>query len=248
MGSTHSPADGDDVAAAAHDADDSSSRARRLRGPLLVAAIARYLVPIAAIPLAPVLLPDRVELLTLLRPGKEVLLAAGGFHRTTAGANPDLLVLFLAFLPLMVGGVWVFFWLGRAWQRELAMGDGPGWLDRLVPPDVFAQLQRLLTQRGPMLAFLGRVAALPPTIMAAAAGTSDVNARHYLVADFLGAVVSFATTVGAGWLLGEAWERGGLWLTVAGVVVLLVIITWATSWLRREPEPALDAELEPEGA
>lgn len=212
---------------------------RRWRRPLLWAAIARYVIPILAIPLAPALIPDDMPLLTLIRPGKEILLAAGGIYRSNGNGEPNLLLLLLAFLPLMVGGVWVFFALGRAWQRELTSGQGPGWLERLVPQDVLHQLQRLLEARGPMLAFLGRIAALPPTIMAAAAGTSTVDSRAYLIADFIGAIASFAITVGAGWVLGEAYERGGIWLTVGGVALLVVIIAWATNWLRREPE--LDA-------
>ncbi len=219
-----------------HDQLVDESRVRRWRRPLLWLAIARYVVPIVAIPFAPALIPDRMVPLTLLRPGKEVLLAAGGIYRTNADGTPDLWLLFLAFLPLMVGGVWVFFALGRAWQRELAIGEGPDWLERLVPQDVLHQLQRLLEARGPMLAFLGRIAALPPTIMAAAAGTSNVDSRLYLVADFLGAIASFVVTVGAGYALGEAYDRGGIWFTVIGVVLLVVIIAWATTWLRREPD------------
>jgi membrane protein DedA with SNARE-associated domain len=212
----------------------ADSRLHRWRRVLLGLAIARYVVPIAALPLIAVWLPERVNLLMLIRPGREIQLAAGGFARTTG--EPNLLVTFLAFLPLMVGGVWVFFWLGRAYQYELVEGRGAEWLNRVVPPETFAQFRRLLVRRGPMLAFLGRIGALPPTIMAAAAGTSDVDTRRYLVADFAGAVVGFTMTVGVGWLLGGAYERGGWWLTAVGLVLFLAVITWISNWLRREHE------------
>lgn len=232
---------------------DAAVGIRRYRGILLVLAVLRYVIPIAALPLLAVWIPERMVALTLVRPGKEVLLAAGGVYRTNADGQPDLLLLFLAYLPLMVGGVWVFFALGRAWQAELARGQGPAWLERVVPPEVLSQMQRLLEARGPMLAFLGRIAALPPTIMAAAAGTSRVDTRAYLAADFLGAITSFAVTVYAGWWLGEAYERGGIWLTVGGIALLVAIVAWATSWLRREPDtpegdddhPARRPEVEP---
>ena len=81
---------------------------RRWRGLLLGLAIARYVIPIGALALIPVLFPDRLELLTLLRPGKESLLAVGGIYRTSGGEQPDLLLAFLAFLPLMLFAVWVF--------------------------------------------------------------------------------------------------------------------------------------------
>jgi membrane protein DedA with SNARE-associated domain len=211
-----------------------TGRVRRWRRPLLVLAILRYVVPIAALPLIPVLLPDRVPLLMLVRPGREVQLAAGGLHRVNG--EPDLWVAFLAFLPLMVGAVWVFFLLGRAWRPELVRDDTDGWLARIVPPEVFAQFRRLLERRGPMLAFIGRIGALPPTILAAAAGTSDVDARRYLVADFFGAIVGFAMTVGVGWALGTAYERGGWWLTIAGLLLFFAVVAWISNWIRRESE------------
>lgn len=205
---------------------------RRWRHVLLGLAVARYVIPIAAIPLIPVLLPDRVPLLMLVRPGREIQLAAGGLNRVDG--DPNLLITFLAFVPLMVIAVWVFFWLGQAWRPELVADDADGWLARVVPPDVFAQFRRLLTRRGPMLAFIGRIGALPPTILAAAAGTSDVNPRHYLMADFFGAVVGYSITVGVGWGLGRAYEDGGWWLTIAGLVLFVGVLTWISQWIRRE--------------
>lgn len=212
--------------------DLSVSGARRWRKALLAVAIARYVVPIAALPLVPALLPDRLILLMLLRPGREVQLAAGGLNRMNG--EPDLFVAFLAFVPLMVVAVWAFFWLGRAWKPELIAQDADGWLARLVPPEIFHEFRRLLDRRGPMLAFIGRIGALPPTILAAAAGTSDVDPRRYLVADFLGAVVGFALTVGVGWGLGRAYERGGWWLTGIGLLLFFGVLAWVSSWIRRE--------------
>lgn len=211
-----------------------SGRARRWRHVLLWAAVARYVIPIAALPLIPVLLPDRVPLLMLVRPGREVQLAAGGLNRVNG--EPDLLVSFVAFVPLMVMAVWVFFWLGRAWRPELVAQDADGWLARVVPPEIFAQFRRLLARRGPMLAFIGRVGALPPTILAAAAGTSRVDTRRYLVADFVGAIVGYAIIVGVGWGLGAAYERGGWWLTILGLVLFFGVVAWISNWIRRENE------------
>lgn len=214
------------------------SRARRFRGILLALAVARYVIPIAAIPLVPLWFPDRMVELTLLRPGKEILLAAGGVYRTNGTGDPDLVLLFLAFLPLMLFSVWGFFWLGRAWQHELEHGQGPDWLARAVPPDEFARYQRLLDRRGPTFAFIGRVAGLPPTILAAAAGTSTVDTRRYLAADFAGAITSFALMVWLGFWLGEAYERAGTWFLVVAIVALFAIMSWASAWLRREPDPS----------
>lgn len=228
--STASPASSDTAG------NPEDNRFRRWRGVLLAVAIARYVIPIAALALIPVLFPDQLELLTLLRPGKESLLAAGGVYRTTGGEMPDLFLVFLAFLPLMLFAVWGFFALGRAWQHELENGDGPRWLSQTVDPATFARFQRLLERRGPIFAFLGRILALPATIVAAAAGTSNVDARAYLLADFLGAMASFVITVYLGFLLGEAYERGGAWFAAVGFVVLMGVFAAGSAWLRREPD------------
>ena len=52
--------------------------------------------------------------------------------------------------------------------------------------------------------FLGRLAAFPSTLMAAAAGSSGVSWRAFVIADTAGALVSL------GWLLGlglRCWAR-----------------------------------------
>jgi membrane protein DedA with SNARE-associated domain len=210
----------------------------RWKRPLLIAAIARYAIPIAALPIAAALIPDRVPLLTLLRPGKEVLLLAGGLW--SADGRPSLLMVFLAYIPLMILSVWGFFALGRAYSDDLADGDGPEWLHRVVPPARLEATQRVIAKRGVMIAILGRVAALPPTILAAAAGTSPVDTRRYLAADTVGAVLGFVVTVGVGMGLGRAYERGGIWLTVTAIALLLVVVNLFTRWLQVEEEAVPD--------
>lgn len=213
------------------------SLARRWRRPLLALSGMRYLVPILALPLVPVLTPDDVGLLTLVRPGKEILLLAGGLTRTRE--NPGVLIAFLAYLPLMVGGVWAFYGLGRAYAEDLRTGNGPAWLARAVPPDRLEVAQRVLARRGPVVALIGRVAALPPTIVAAAAGVSDVRTRSFLLADLVGAVLSFAMIFGIGLALGEAYERGGPWLTGAGLAVVVLAAVLVSRWLQAEAERTL---------
>jgi membrane protein DedA with SNARE-associated domain len=208
------------------------SPARRWRRPLLVLAGLRYAIPLAALPLVPLLVPDRVALLTLLRPNKEILLLGGGLD-TTQG-SPVWLVALLAYLPLMVGGVWAFFGVGRAYAHELATGDGPRWLHRAVPQERLEQAQRVLARRGPAVAVLGRLAAMPPTVVAAAAGTSAVPTVRFLVSDLVGALAAFAATYGLGMALGSAYERGGVWLTAGGLALLVGAVVLMTRWLRAE--------------
>lgn len=211
-----------------------------LRRAVVAAAVLRYVIPIAAIPFIGVLVPDDLLLLVLIRPGKEILLLGGGLWRTTGA--PPLLGMFLAYLPLMVGGVWAFFLLGRIHGDALRRGEGPAWLDRLIPPDKLELAQLVLERHGPIIAVLGRVAAMPPTLVAAAAGTSTIDAPRYLAADLAGAVLSFAIVVGIGVVLGDAHERGGPWLTGAGIVLVALLFAMAARWARREAERVPETE------
>ncbi len=49
--------------------------------------------------------------------------------------------------------------------------------------------------------------------------------------DVVGALDSFALMVGAGLVLGEAYDEYGIWITVAGLIVL---VTPITRWVRNE--------------
>jgi membrane protein DedA with SNARE-associated domain len=194
---------------------------------VVAVAVLRYAIPIAAIPAIPFLIADdRLELLVLLRPQKEFLLLAGASLARTG--TPTATALIAVYAPLMIGAVWAFFALGRLFRPALDAGEAPRWLTRILPPQQLAVARRVLARRGPVIAVLGRLAALPPTVMAAAAGASDVDGRRYLAADLVGALASFALMVGLGVALGDAYDRYGVWITVAGLVVLL------TRWVQRE--------------
>lgn len=224
-------------ASAPRDLDRAARGADRplLRRAVLALAVVRYLVPIVAIAAVPALLAsERTLLLVLVRPTKEFLLLGGGLLRTQG--EPSALALFVAAAPLMIVGTWVFFALGRLYGEDLRRGDEPAWLARMLPPDALTTAQRVLERRGPTIAVLARVAALPSTIIAAAAGTSNVRALGFLAADLVGALLAFAAMVGAGVALGDAYRRGGVWLTVVGVAVVVVLISLVTRWVRREAE------------
>ena len=199
---------------------------------LIVLAVARYAVPVLAIAAAPALIPDDVGLLMLVRPGKEVVLLAGGLTNTES--TPGLAVSFLAYLPLMLAAIWVFFAIGRVWGPSLEDGTAPEALRRVLPPNRVERLHALLESRGPTLAILGRLAGLPPTIIAAAAGTSPIRSARFLVADAVGAVMAFAMIFGIGFLLGDAYERGGPWLTVGATALVVVAAVLVNRWFRQE--------------
>jgi membrane protein DedA with SNARE-associated domain len=230
-----------------HDDEHMSPLLRRF---LVTVGVGRLVIPLATFftivgPLVASIsrgTTSNIYLLLLIRPSKDIQLWGGGLWRTTGDVNLPLL--FLAWAPLMIVFNWAFFYLGRAYGPAIARGEGPRWIQRNVSPKNFALARTLLARKGPTIAILGRIAALPPTVLSFAAGTSDVSPWRYQLADTVGAVVSFAVTVGIGTLLGDAYESGGVWLLAGGVVLFFASVSWMTRWLQREAE--VEAEAEPD--
>lgn len=206
-------------AGAAGDTVPARGLAVRFRTFLLWLAAARAVLGVVAIPLAPFLYREHFAVLVLLRPTKEVLLAAGFLVRQ-GDVNPVVVV--LAALPLMLGGVWQFFALGRGFADELRSGEGlPKLAQRLLPPERVKKLCAVLDRKGTRLIFLGRLATFPSSLLGTAAGTAGMKTRKFLPADALGALVGMAEVLVAGYLLGQAYKSAGPWLTGVGVVALL---------------------------
>lgn len=203
---------------------------RSSRPVLIGLAVARGALSAAAVPLAPLLWRDHFLLLVLLRPTKEVLLAAGFAVREGELLLP---VVMLAAVPLMVLGVWLFYALGRAFSDELRDGDLPGIAGRVLPAERIEQLCGVLDRKGPIVVFLGRLAVFPSSLMAAAAGVAGMEPRQFLVADGLGALASMVLVLGIGFGLGEAYENGGPWVTGAGVVVAAALLVALGRWLKQ---------------
>lgn len=204
----------------------------RHRTPLLAAAGVRTVLGLVAIPLAPGLYREHFVILVLLRPTKEVLLAAGFLARQ---GEVHLMSVLLAAVPLAVFGVWHFYFLGRGWRKEIRAGQGlPRWASRLLPSDRIKAMGRVLDDKGWRAVLLGRLAAFPSSLMAAAAGVANMSPRSFLPWDGLGAALSVAEVVAAGYVLGEAYKEAGPWLTGAGLAVAVVVMVMLGRWLKRE--------------
>jgi membrane protein DedA with SNARE-associated domain len=189
---------------------------------LLGLAALRGILAIVAIPLAPGLLKDHLALLVLLRPSKEVLLLAGyAIHRH----DLSLPVVVAAALPLLVGAVWIFYFLGQAYADDIDDADLPGIAGRLLPRERVTKLRDAVCERGWPFVFLGRLASAPSTLVAASAGASDVDGRTFVLADLAGALTSLTAMLVVGSVLGETYEHAGPWFTIAGAVVLLGVLT-----------------------
>ena len=191
---------------------------------------ARALVGLAAIPLAPFLYREHFIVLVLMRPTKEVLLAAGFLIRQgKVGLGPVL----AAAVPLLLFGVWQFFYLGRVYSSEIRKGEVPGIGGRVIKPDKVKKLQKVLDKKGGRLVFLGRLAAFPSAMVATSAGAGKMSSRDFLVPDGAGGLLSVVITLSAGYFLGAAYEKASPLLTVIGVLVLVAGAVALGRYLRK---------------
>ena len=188
---------------------------------LLVAAAARGVLGIAAIPLAPFLYREHAAVLVFLRPTKEVLLLAGFLIRSGDASLPAVVG---SALPILLGGVWVMFALGRAYADSLDADNLPQIVQRVLKPKRVEEMRDTIADRGMIVVFLGRLAAFPSTVVGASAGASGMSTRNFLIADAAGALLSMAVLLSAGYFLGDAYEDAGPWVTAGGVVVLAVVV------------------------
>ena len=204
---------------------------------LLWLAGVRVILGIAAIPLAKYLYEDNFLWLVLLRPTKEVILA-GAFLAKQSDKPFLLLQMVVAAVPLSILGVWHFYYLGRLYSKEIEKGALPGAAGRLLPTKKIKRLQKVLKKKGGKLILLGRLAAFPSALMGAAAGSSNVSSKKFLVPDGLGAMAAMAEVIAVGYLLGSLFnpkDPKTSWLiTGLGVAVLFALLFLLGKYLNRD--------------
>ena len=208
---------------------------KRWRPVLLAIAAVRTVLAIVAIPLAPLLYDDHFLLVVLLRPTKEVLLIAGFL---ASEGDVFLPAVVAAAVPLLLFGVWVLYGLGLAYRDEISEAKLPGIAGRLLPAERIQQMQETLGERGAPLVLIGRLAAFPSSVVAAAAGASGMPFKRFALADGVGAALSIVEVVGAGLLLQEAHDSAGPWLTGVGVVALVAVLVLAGRMLKHSGDHA----------
>ncbi len=181
---------------------------------LAVLGAARVVMQLAAIPLAPLLYRKHVGVLVFLRPTKEVLLFAG-----YAIENGDVswYVVVICAIPIYFGGVWLSYALGYEYGPKMTRKALPGLLGRLLPRKRIQKVRKAIEKNGARVVFLGRLAAMPSSLIGAAAGVARFDVKRFLTNDAAGGSLAFALMVGLGYGLDEAYENAGPWLTGFGI-------------------------------
>jgi membrane protein DedA with SNARE-associated domain len=173
---------------------------------------------------------NHFAVLVLMRPTKEVLLAAGFLVRR---GDVSILHVAVAAMPLLLPGVWLFYFLGQAYSHEIRHARLPSIAGRLLPADRIKRIATALRREGPRFIFLGRLAAFPSSLVAAAAGIGRIGLRPFVAADAAGALTSVVLLLGLGYALGEAYDEAGRWVTALGVAALFVLVFALGRRLRR---------------
>lgn len=192
---------------------------------------------IAAIPAAPFLYDGHFLWLVLMRPTKEVFLF-GAFLARQSDQMSLLFKIAIAGLPLAVLGVWLFYYLGRMYSKEIRKGDLPGIAGKILPAKRIQTLAKVLKRKGAKLVFLGRLAAFPSTVVAATAGSSGMKSRRFLPADGLGALASMVEVMAIGYVLGEFFDPEDpvvSWtVTGAGILAAFGLMFLLGRYLKKE--------------
>ncbi|HEX2053215.1 MAG TPA: VTT domain-containing protein [Actinomycetota bacterium] len=204
---------------------------------LLALAFLRALLGLLAIPAAKFLYREHFLWLAVMRPTKEVFLL-GAFLARTRNSPSLLIQVALAGLPLAIAGVWLFYYLGRMYSREIKSGDLPGLSGRLLPPDKIKRLEKVLERKGSKLIFLGRLAAFPSSVVGATAGSTGMKSRQFLPPDGLGAVASIVEVMSVGYVLGGFFDKDDpvtSWtITGLGIIAAFALMFLLGRYLRRE--------------
>lgn len=204
---------------------------------LIALGVARGVLALAAIPAAKFLYEEHFLWLALMRPTKEVFLAGAFFARRRE--SPSLLFQVAgAGLPLAIAGVWLFYYLGRMYSKEIQAGKLPGVAARLMPTEKIKKLEKVLDKKGPRLIFLGRLAAFPSSVVGATAGSTGMKSRQFLPADGLGAVASVVEVMSIGYVLGGFFDPKDpvtSWtITGVGILAAFGLMFLLGRYLRRE--------------
>ena len=212
----------------------SVQRVKPSKPALLGIAAVRAVLGVIAIPLAPTLYHDHFIWLVLLRPTKDVLLLAGFLLRD---GSIGLAPLLMASVPLILGGVWLFYALGRAYADELSgtsSGAVPDIVRRVLKPKRVRAMGDVLAHNRRIAILGGRLSLFPSSALAAAAGMGDMPPSDFLPLDALGAGLSLVEVLVVGYLLGSAWERGSRPLTVVGVLMFVAVLAVIGRWIKNE--------------
>jgi membrane protein DedA with SNARE-associated domain len=206
-----------------------SSVAHRYRTPLSWLAAVRLVLSGIAFPLAPFLYRRHYLILVLLRPTRLVMFFGGVLARQHS-TNPALIA--AAAIPLGLFGVWQAYALGLVYESRISSGRVPRPWNSLIPARRIRRLQDALREQGAKIVILARIGIFPNYLLGTAAGSSDMAANKFFIADSVGIVLEISLSLGLGYLAGG--DKGKALIIGIGVAAVVVAgIIYARQFRRK---------------
>jgi membrane protein DedA with SNARE-associated domain len=216
------PAPGDE--ATGRDALPWTGRGERADWLIIGGIAVSGFLPLAMLPLVPVLVSSHPALLELLRGSTASIINMGARARIGQASLAEAVLLAV---PSLMMFDWLYWWAGRRWGDGVFVwllgGPGPKTAQRLD------RLHRIEARAGPAAVVLAYVLPIPSALVYAAVGEGGMRLGVFLVLDLLGTLLWTGLLSAAGYAFGrsavdvaEAISRYGLWVALAIVVVIVV--------------------------
>jgi membrane protein DedA with SNARE-associated domain len=202
---------------------------------ILAAFAASGILPLALMPLVPVLVASHPALLELIRGSTASIINMGARARV---GEASMIAAVLLGVPSLMMFDWASWWAGRRWGDRVFVwllgGPGPRTERRL------ARLHGVEARVGPVAVVLAYLLPLPRALVYAAVGDGGMRLWVFLVLDALGTVLWTALLAFAGWELGQSAvdvadeiARYGLWVTIGLIVAITLWRSFRSRPLRR---------------
>jgi membrane protein DedA with SNARE-associated domain len=200
---------------------------------ILAAFAAAAVLPLALLPLVPVLVASHPALLELIRGSTASIINMGARARV---GEASIVAAVLLGVPSLMMFDWAFWWAGRRWGDRVFVwllgGPGPRTEKRL------ARLHRVEGRFGPAAVVLAYFLPVPTGLVYAAVGDGGMRLWVFLLLDAVGTLLWTTALALAGWQLGQTavdladlMARYSLWVSLGLVVA---VILWRSS---RSPRP-----------
>lgn len=160
--------------------------------------------------------------LGLLIPGSSLLLLLGAFAAT--GHLEFNGLLWFAVAGAMIGDN-LNYWLGRRHGRHWLQGGV--WFIR---PKHFEQAEDFFDRHGGRSIFLGRFVPSLKELVPFLAGTAHMRLSRFMLWNLLGAIGWGLEWLGAGYLFARSLDLAQLWLSRAGLALLLLLLGMLLLW------------------
>ena len=203
---------------------------------ILAAFAAAAVVPLALLPLVPVLVASHPALLELIRGSTGSIINMGARARV---GEASIVAAVLLGVPSLMMFDWAFWWAGRRWGDRVFVwllgGSGPRTGKRL------ARLHRVEGRFGPAAVVLAYFLPVPTGLVYAAVGDGGMRLWVFLLLDAFGTLLWTTALALAGWQLGQTavdladlMARYSLWVSL-GLVVAVMLSRSSRSPRRRRP-------------